>query len=46
VAPERIVITVDTIHRRLEGSEPVGISAPGRAKLFRHAAALQSELRS
>jgi cyclase len=43
VAPERIVITVDTIHRHLDGSEPVGISAQGRAKLFRQAAALRND---
>jgi cyclase len=44
VSPERIVITVDTIYRHLEGQEPVGISPQGRAKLFRQAAALRPHL--
>jgi glyoxylase-like metal-dependent hydrolase (beta-lactamase superfamily II) len=44
VSPERIVITVDTIHRHLEGRRPVGISPQGRAKLFHHAAALRADL--
>jgi glyoxylase-like metal-dependent hydrolase (beta-lactamase superfamily II) len=44
LGPERIVITVDTINRHLQGSDPVGISAQGRAKLFKRAAALQTDL--
>ncbi len=44
IAPERIVITVDTIHRGLSGREPVGVSGGGRAKLFRQVAQLRSEL--
>jgi glyoxylase-like metal-dependent hydrolase (beta-lactamase superfamily II) len=44
VAPERIVITVDTIHRALDGKPPVGISPNGRAKLFGQVATLGEEL--
>lgn len=44
ISPERIVITVDTIHRHLQGNEPVGISSQGRARLFRQVAALQQNL--
>jgi glyoxylase-like metal-dependent hydrolase (beta-lactamase superfamily II) len=44
VAPERIVITVDTIHRALDGKPPVGISPNGRAKLFRQVGTLAEEL--
>jgi glyoxylase-like metal-dependent hydrolase (beta-lactamase superfamily II) len=44
VAPERILVTVDTIHRALSGRQPVGISTNGRAKLFRQVATLHREL--
>jgi cyclase len=43
VAPERIVITVDTIHRALDGKEPAGVSAGERARLFRQVATLWKE---
>lgn len=44
VAPERILITVSTIHGELSGKPPVGVSPSGRARLFGQVATLQREL--
>jgi hypothetical protein len=38
------LITVTTIHRTLDGKDPVGASPPGRAKLFRDVGRLEEEL--
>jgi glyoxylase-like metal-dependent hydrolase (beta-lactamase superfamily II) len=42
--PERVLITITTIHRTLEGEGPVGVSPLARARLFAQIATLREEL--
>jgi glyoxylase-like metal-dependent hydrolase (beta-lactamase superfamily II) len=42
--PERVLITITTIHRGLDGRGPVGASPVGRARLFAQVSALGREL--
>jgi glyoxylase-like metal-dependent hydrolase (beta-lactamase superfamily II) len=44
VAPERILITISTIHSALVGKPPVGVSSAARARLFAQVAAFGAEL--
>ncbi len=44
VAPERMLITIDTIHRTLDGRQPVGVSGRARAALFAQVASFAGEL--
>lgn len=42
--PERILITITTIHRSLDGQGPVGVSPLARARLFAQVGTLREEL--
>jgi hypothetical protein len=42
--PERVLITITTIHRSLEGQGPIGVSPLARARLVAQLAALREEL--
>jgi cyclase len=42
--PERILITITTFHRSLDGQGPVGVSPLARARLFSQVAELRREL--
>jgi glyoxylase-like metal-dependent hydrolase (beta-lactamase superfamily II) len=42
--PERVLITITTVHRRLGGKEPLGASPLARAQLFAQVATLGREL--
>jgi cyclase len=42
--PERILITITTIQRALDGQGPLGVSPRARTRLFSQLAALRSEL--
>lgn len=42
--PERVLITITTIHRSLEGQGPIGVSPLARARLFAQVATLRREL--
>jgi cyclase len=42
--PERVLITITTIHRSLEGQGPIGVSPLARARLFAQVATLGDEL--
>jgi hypothetical protein len=44
--PERVLITITTVHRSLEGKEPIGVSPLARARLFAEVATLGRELAS
>jgi glyoxylase-like metal-dependent hydrolase (beta-lactamase superfamily II) len=42
--PERVLITITTIHRSLDGRGPIGVSPLARARLFAEIAALKQQL--
>lgn len=42
--PERVLITITTIHRSLDGQGPIGVAPLARARLFTQVGALREEL--
>jgi cyclase len=42
--PERVLITITTIHRALDGQGPIGVSPIARARLFAQVSSLRREL--
>jgi hypothetical protein len=42
--PERVLITITTIHRSLDGQGPIGVAPLARARMFAQVATLRHEL--